>query len=227
MNWAEPIGQVKRMRQWVLDAEHILDGSWLKAGECVSNEKVGRRFDQWRKMLARRLTDGTLSPVEHECLAQFLQVLSNLRPHLIKCYDLKPFPRTNNETERGIRGLKTRYRASVGGRIGTAICFATVVALLSTTGGNKNQTDSNNWRITSSGWIKNAGDNCAKRQKLRRVSNSNGFAFATSASSISAHLSPAGVPLLRRNFCSDGFFPPRGCGFPGRGLHGPGSNSQD
>jgi hypothetical protein len=114
MNWAEPIGQVKRMRQWVLDAEHILDGSWVKAGECVSNEKVGRRFDQWRKMLARRLTDGTLSPVEHECLAQFLQVLSNLRPHLIKCYDLKPFPRTNNETERGIRGLKTRYRRISG-----------------------------------------------------------------------------------------------------------------
>jgi hypothetical protein len=114
MNWAEPIGQVKRMRQWVLDAEHILDGSWVKAGECVSNEKVGRRFDQWRKMLARRLTDGTLSPVEHACLAQFLQVLSNLRPHLIKCYDLKPFPRTNNETERGIRGLKTRYRRISG-----------------------------------------------------------------------------------------------------------------
>jgi hypothetical protein len=114
MNWAEPIGQVQRMRQWVLDAEHILDGSWVKAGECVSNEKVGRRFDRWRKMLARRLTDGTLSPVEHECLAQFLQVLSNLRPHLIKCYDLQPFPRTNNETERGIRGLKTRYRRISG-----------------------------------------------------------------------------------------------------------------
>jgi hypothetical protein len=47
--WAEQLAQMKCMRQWVLDAEHILDGSWAKPGACVSNEKVGRRFDRWRK----------------------------------------------------------------------------------------------------------------------------------------------------------------------------------
>lgn len=104
--WVEQLELVKRMRQWVLDAEHILDGSWVKPGECVSNEKVGRRFDRWRKMLARCLSDAKLSPVEQECLEQFLQVLSNLRPYLIRCYDRKEFPRTNNELERSIRGRK-------------------------------------------------------------------------------------------------------------------------
>jgi len=94
----------------VLDVEHILDGSWAQPGERLSNSKVRWRFDRWRKTLARRLTDGTLSPLERECLEQFLQVLSNLRPHLIQCYNLEAFPRTNNEMERRIRGLKTRYR---------------------------------------------------------------------------------------------------------------------
>jgi len=113
-SWLEQLEQVKRMRQWVLDAEHILDGSWAKSGECVSNEKVGRRFDRWRKTLARSLSDAKLSPVEQECLEQFLQVLSNLRPYLIQCYDRKEFPRTNNEMERSIRGLKTQYRRISG-----------------------------------------------------------------------------------------------------------------
>ena len=113
-SWLEQLEQVKRMRQWVLDAEHILDGSWAKSGEGVSNKKVGQRFDRWRKTLARSLSDGKLSPVEQECLAQFLQVLSNLRPYLIQCYDRKEFPRTNNEMERSIRGLKTQYRRISG-----------------------------------------------------------------------------------------------------------------
>jgi hypothetical protein len=113
-SWREQLEQVKRMRQWVLDAEHILDGSWAKPGEGVSNEKVGRRFDRWRKTLARCLSDTALSPVERECLEQFLQVLSNLRPYLIQCYDRKEFPRTNNELERSIRGLKTQYRRISG-----------------------------------------------------------------------------------------------------------------
>jgi hypothetical protein len=74
------LAQVKRMHQWVLDAEHILDGSWAQAGEAVSNETVGQRLDAWRKPLSKQLTDGTLSDLEQECLKQFLQVLSNEAP---------------------------------------------------------------------------------------------------------------------------------------------------
>jgi hypothetical protein len=113
-SWEEQIAQVKRMQQWVLDAEHILNGSWATAEETVSNEQVAGRFDHWRQALAEHLGDGTLSSIEHECLEQFLQVLSNLRPYLIQCYDRQEYPRTNNDTERGIRALKTRYRRISG-----------------------------------------------------------------------------------------------------------------
>jgi hypothetical protein len=47
-------------------------------------------------------------------LPQFLQVLSNQRSHLIQCYDHQDFPRTNNERERRIRSIKTRYRRISG-----------------------------------------------------------------------------------------------------------------
>jgi hypothetical protein len=112
--WAEQLAQVKRMRQWVLEAEHILDGSWAQPGQVVSNQTVGRRLDRWRQTFARRLAKGTFSEVEQACLTEFLQVLSNLRPYLVQCYDRQDFPRTNNELERSIRALKTQYRRVSG-----------------------------------------------------------------------------------------------------------------
>jgi len=112
--WREQLAQVKRMRQWVLDVEGILDGSWSQAGAVVSNAKVGRRLDTWRRQMSRHLTDGTLSEVEQECLAVFLKQLTNLRSHLVQCSDQEGFPRTNNEMERSIRALKTRYRRISG-----------------------------------------------------------------------------------------------------------------
>jgi hypothetical protein len=112
--WSEPLAQVKRMHQWVLDVEHILDGCWAQAEEEVSNATVGQRLDAWRQQMSGHLSDGTLGELEQECLTQFLQQLSNLRPHLVQCYDREGFPRTNNEMERSIRGLKTRYRRISG-----------------------------------------------------------------------------------------------------------------
>lgn len=112
--WSEPLAQVKRMHQWVLDVEHILDGSWAQAEEEVSNATVGQRLDAWRQQMSGHLSDGTLGELEQECLTQFLQQLSNLRPYLVQCYDRKDFPRTNNEMERSIRGLKTQYRRISG-----------------------------------------------------------------------------------------------------------------
>src|SRR5438270_13775454 len=64
--------------------------------------------------MSRQLTDGILSELERDCLSEFLQVLSNLRPYLVQCYDHKDFPRTNNDMERSIRGLKTQYRRMSG-----------------------------------------------------------------------------------------------------------------
>jgi hypothetical protein len=112
--WATELAQVRRMQRWVLEAEQILSGSWAQPGEVVSNETVGQRLDAWRQRLAGQLTSGTLSELEQECLAEFVQVLSNLRPYLVQCYNRQDFPRTNNELERSIRGLKTQYRRVSG-----------------------------------------------------------------------------------------------------------------
>jgi len=64
--------------------------------------------------MAVHLTDSTLSERERECLTEFLQILSNLRPYLVQCYDRQDFPRTNNDMERSIRRLKTQYRRVSG-----------------------------------------------------------------------------------------------------------------
>ncbi len=112
--WASQLMQVKRMHGWVLEAEHLLDGSWAEPGEVVNNATVASRLDGWREQMATLQTVATLSQLERECLSQFLQVLSNLRPYLVQCYDRKDFPRTNNEMERSIRSLKTQYRRISG-----------------------------------------------------------------------------------------------------------------
>jgi hypothetical protein len=112
--WAEPLAQVKRLHSWLLEIEHLLDASLTIEGEVLSNITVGTRLDRWRERMSSQLTDGSLSQLEHECLSEFLQVLSNLRSHLVQCYDHQEFPRTNNDMERSIRGLKTQYRRVSG-----------------------------------------------------------------------------------------------------------------
>ena len=92
--WAEPLAQVKRLHGWLLEVEHLLDRSGAKAGEVLSNVTVGTHLDRWRERMSSQLRDGSLSQLEQECLAEFLQVLSNLRSHLVQCYDREDFPRT-------------------------------------------------------------------------------------------------------------------------------------
>jgi hypothetical protein len=112
--WADQLAQVKRLHGWLLEVEHLLDASLVPPGEGVSNLLVGSRLDSWRQRMSTYLTVGSLSQLERECLTEFLQVLSNLRPHLVQCYDREDFPRTNNDMERSIRGLKTQYRRVSG-----------------------------------------------------------------------------------------------------------------
>jgi hypothetical protein len=112
--WADQLTQVKHLHGWLLEVEHLLDASPAQAGAVVSNATVGSCLDSWREQMARRLSDGTLSEQEREYLTEFLQVLSNLRPYLVQCYDREEFPRTNNDMEGSIRRLKTRYRRISG-----------------------------------------------------------------------------------------------------------------
>ena len=69
-NWREYIEQNKRMRQWVLDAENILDGSWAEVPEQneanaqnaeekrVTNREVGIRFDAFIQEWSQILVEG-------------------------------------------------------------------------------------------------------------------------------------------------------------------------
>jgi hypothetical protein len=102
------------MREWLIEAEHILDGSWAQSEEEVTNAQVGQRFDAWYQGLQALAQSGTLHEDEQQCLEHFLQVLAHLRPYLIHCYDVAQFPRTNNEMEGYIRAIKTRYRRVSG-----------------------------------------------------------------------------------------------------------------
>jgi hypothetical protein len=112
--WTDQLELVKRMHNWVLEVEQLLDTSSANTAEVMNNRMVGSRLDAWRSQMAQHLTDGTLTETEQRCLNEFLQVLSNLRPHLVQCYDRKDFPRTNNEMERSIRRLKMQYRRVSG-----------------------------------------------------------------------------------------------------------------
>lgn len=112
--WAESLAQVKRLHGWLLEIEHVLDRSLEAQGEVVNNETVASHLDHWRERMSRQLTEGSLSQLEQECLGEFLQVLTNLRPYLVQCYDHPDFPRTNNDMERSIRRLKTQYRRVSG-----------------------------------------------------------------------------------------------------------------
>jgi hypothetical protein len=124
--WRERVEQMKRMRQWVIDAENILNGSWIEIPEGMkgdreklqkklsTNKEVALRFDQFLEDLRKEYEIGEMSPTERKCLEEFLRVLSNLRPYLIQCYDLDVFPRTNNDMEGFIRKTKARYRRISG-----------------------------------------------------------------------------------------------------------------
>lgn len=102
------------MREWVMQAEHILNGSWAESEEEITNAQVGQRFDGWLETLHTLAQTGTLHEIEQHCLEHFLQVLTHLRLLLINCYDVAQFPRTNNDMEGCIRAIKTRYRRISG-----------------------------------------------------------------------------------------------------------------
>lgn len=106
--------QIQSMREWVLAAEHIFDGSWAQLREEVTNFEVTRRFDAYLESLScfvhaeERTEDETLR------LGHLLKVFTHLKPGLVHSYDLPGFPRTNNDMERTIRAIKMHYRRISG-----------------------------------------------------------------------------------------------------------------
>jgi hypothetical protein len=114
--WQEPIEEIERMQTWIIETEHILAGDWAEEEEVLTNQTVASRFDAHLANLQAKLSteEKLLSEREKVCLTHFLEVSASLRPRLINCYDLPELPRTNNDMERYIRALKTRYRRVSG-----------------------------------------------------------------------------------------------------------------
>jgi hypothetical protein len=168
--WRDQVAQVRVMREWVLQTEHILAGQWAATDQELTNEAVGARLDAWCQQLAQLATAQALSPTQHDCLTHFLKVTTDLKSHLVRCYDVKGFPRTNNDMERYIRALKTRYRRVSGRknwnayllRYGRCIAFydwieqeqmdsATVALMLGRVGHQR-------WRQTRAQWRQEQSD---------------------------------------------------------------------
>ncbi len=108
------LAQIKSMREWVLEVEHIFDGSWASQPEEISNAEVGRRFDAYLERLSHFVEAQERTEDEKFRLGHLFKVLTHLRPGLVQCYDIERFPRTNNEMERTIRAIKMHYRRISG-----------------------------------------------------------------------------------------------------------------
>src|SRR5207249_4102093 len=48
----ECLAQIKSMREWVVEVEHIFDGSWASQAEEITNVEVARRFDGYLQRLS-------------------------------------------------------------------------------------------------------------------------------------------------------------------------------
>lgn len=105
---------VRRMQQRVLEAERILAGEGMQAVEGLSSAEIGERFDGWCRDLAASCEDVGVPAQEQRAIQHFVAVTGRLRPHLLECYQTEGLPRTNNDMEGFIRGIKTRYRRISG-----------------------------------------------------------------------------------------------------------------
>ena len=110
----ELLAQIKRIREWVVEVEHIFDGSWASQAEEITNVEVARRFDAYLERLSCFVDAQERTADEKLRLSHLFKVLTHLRPGLVQWYDIEGFPRTNNERERTIRAVKMQYRRISG-----------------------------------------------------------------------------------------------------------------
>ncbi len=108
------LASIKSMYAWVIEAEHIFDGSWASHPEEISNAEVGRQFDAYLQRLSHFVQAEERTEDEQLRLGHLLKVFTHLRPGLVQCYDRTDFPRTNNDMERTIRAIKMHYRRISG-----------------------------------------------------------------------------------------------------------------
>jgi hypothetical protein len=97
------LAQIASRREWVLEAEHLFDGSWASQAEEITNVEVGRRFDASLERLSCFVEAQERTEEETLRVGHLFNVFTHLRPGLVQCYDIEGFPRTNNEMARTSR----------------------------------------------------------------------------------------------------------------------------
>ncbi|HEU5380354.1 MAG TPA: hypothetical protein VFV38_33430 [Ktedonobacteraceae bacterium] len=105
---------VRSMYLWVLEAEHIFDGSWASSPEEISNATVGQKLARYLERLFHYVEAEERTADEQLRLGHLWKILTHLRPGVVQCYDVAGFPRTNNDMERMIRAVKMHYRRISG-----------------------------------------------------------------------------------------------------------------
>jgi len=119
----EVLASIKSMREWVLEGEHIFDGSWAKQPEEITNAEVGRRFDAYLARLSCFLEAEERTEDEKLRLGHLLKALTHLRPGTftvtISSTSLAPIMRWN---ERFVRS-RCSIAASVDAKTGTIISY--------------------------------------------------------------------------------------------------------
>ena len=81
----ERLAQIKSMRQWVVEVEHIFDGSWASQAEEITNVEVARRFDAYLERLSCFVNAEERTEDEQLRLGHLFKVLTHLRPGLVQC----------------------------------------------------------------------------------------------------------------------------------------------
>jgi hypothetical protein len=127
---------IKSRYDWVVEVEHIVDGSWARQPQEISNAEVERRLDAPFPRLSCFLEAEERTEEEKVRLGHLLKVFTHLRPGLVHCYDLEGFPRTNNDGEASLsarlarvasaswRQVRQETRASRSANSSIALVFA-------------------------------------------------------------------------------------------------------
>jgi hypothetical protein len=109
--FARDLACLRTGRAWLLEAEALLSTS-TEQQTAMPAAAAQQAFVGWRDGVAHSAR--RLPPPYADCLAHFVGVLTRMQPHLFAWMLQAGLPRTNNDLERFIRAMKTRYRRMSG-----------------------------------------------------------------------------------------------------------------
>lgn len=109
--FARDLAYLRTGQAWLLEAEALLSAS-TEQQTAAQAAAAQQAFVVWRDGVARSAR--RLPPPYADCLAHCVGVLTRMQPHLFAWMLQAGLPRTNNDLERFIRAMKTRYRRMSG-----------------------------------------------------------------------------------------------------------------